>query len=193
MEPVSQPGPQRPSAWVKISGKLFRLFCLEPVPAPQSRLLGRLYSISLDNWGVELQRSGRLPEARHRFEQALALNTNNWVATINLQCNTNLQAGNKLSLAGLEEMAGRFKDMQQIALGMNSCGPFDEPVLCFLLGRARPCNTWSGPKPSRPARCRRSCRWPSFIPATGWTTKFLKSSNACARPLPLCQIGRASC
>jgi tetratricopeptide (TPR) repeat protein len=136
MEPVSQPGPQRPSAWVKISGKLFRRFCLEPVPAPQSRLLSRWYSISLDNWGVELQRSGRLPEARHRFEQALALNTNNWVATINLQCNTNLQAGNKLSLAGLEEMAGRFKDMQQIALGVNSCGPFDEPVLCFLLGRA---------------------------------------------------------
>jgi tetratricopeptide (TPR) repeat protein len=136
MEPVSQPGSQRPSAWTKISGKLFRRLCLEPVPAPQSRLLGSWYSISLDNWGVELQRSGRLPEARHRFEQALALNTNNWAAAINLQCNTNLQAGNKLSLAGLEEMVGRFKDLPHLALAMNSCGPFDEPVLCFLLGRA---------------------------------------------------------
>jgi tetratricopeptide (TPR) repeat protein len=136
MEPVSQPGPQRPSVWVKISGKLLRRFCLEPVPAPQSRLLGRWHSISLDNWGVELQRSGRLPEARRRFEQALALNTNNWSAAINLQCNTNLQAGNKLSLAGLDEMIGRFQDMPHLALAMNSCGPFDEPVLCFLLGRA---------------------------------------------------------
>jgi tetratricopeptide (TPR) repeat protein len=135
MEPVSQPGSQRPSAWTKISGKLFRRLCLEPVPAPQSRLLGSWYSISLDNWGVELQRSGRLPEARHRFEQALALNTNNWAAAINLQCNTNLQAGNKLSLAGLEEMVGRFKDLPHLALAMNSCGPFDEPVLCFMLGR----------------------------------------------------------
>jgi tetratricopeptide (TPR) repeat protein len=136
MEPVSQPGSQRPSAWTKISRKLSRRFCLEPVPFPQSRLLGQWYSISLDNWGVDLQRSGRLPEARHRFEQALALNTNNWLAAINLQCNTNLQAGKKLSLAGLEEMAGRFKDLPHLALVMKSCGPFDEPVLCFLLGRA---------------------------------------------------------
>jgi tetratricopeptide (TPR) repeat protein len=136
MEPVSLPGLQRLSAWVKISGKLFHRLCLEPVPAPQSRLLGRWYSISLDNWGVELQRSGRLPEARRRFEQALALNTNNWSAAINLQCNTNLQAGNKLSLAGLEVIAGEFKDMRHFVIAMNSCGPFDDPVLCFMFGRA---------------------------------------------------------
>src|ERR1017187_6445284 len=137
MEPVRQPGAPRSSAWGKISGKLFHLFCLEPVPARQNLLLGRWYSISLDNWGVELQRSGRLPEARRRFEQALALNTNNLSAAINLQCNTNLQAGKKLNLAGLEEMAGRFRDLPHFALVMKSCGPFDEPALCFLLGR--PC------------------------------------------------------
>jgi tetratricopeptide (TPR) repeat protein len=136
MKPVSQPDSQRPSAWTRISGNLFRRFSLEPVSARQSRLLGSWYSISLDGWGVELQRSGRLPEARHRFEQALALNTNNWSAAINLQCNTNLQAGKKLSLAGLVEMADRFQDLPHLALVMKSCGPFDEPVLCFLLGRA---------------------------------------------------------
>src|SRR5665213_2922549 len=136
MEPVSQPRSQRPSAWTKISRKLFRRFFLEPVPVPQNRLLGSWYSIFLDGWGVELQRGGRLPEARRRFEQALALNTNNWSAAISLQCNTNLQAGNKLSLAGLDETVGRFKNMQELALVMNSYGPFDDPVLCFLLGRA---------------------------------------------------------
>src|ERR1035441_10663490 len=136
MEPVSQPGSQRPSAWTKISGNLFRRFSLEPVSARQSRLLGSWYSISLDGWGVELQRSGRLPEARHRFEQALALNTNNWSAAINLQCNTNLQAGKKLNLDGLQEMVDRFKDLPHFALAMNSCGARSEPVLCFLLGRA---------------------------------------------------------
>ena len=86
MEPVSQPDSPRPSVWMKIGEKLCRRFCLEPVPAQQGRLLGKWYSIFLDNWGVELQRSARLPEARHRFEQALALNTNNWSAAINLQC-----------------------------------------------------------------------------------------------------------
>jgi hypothetical protein len=86
MEPVSQPDSSRLSVWMKIGEKLCRRFCLEPEPAPQGRLLGKWYSIFLDNWGVELQRSARLPEARHRFEQALALNTNNWSAAINLQC-----------------------------------------------------------------------------------------------------------
>ena len=136
MEPVSQPPPQSPSAWAKISGKLSRRFYLEPVPAAQSQRLGGWYAIFLDGWGVELQRSGRLPEARRRFEQALALNPDNAAAAINLQCNTNLQAGKKLSLAGLDEMAGRFQDLPHLALVMNRCGPFDDPVLCFLLGRA---------------------------------------------------------
>jgi tetratricopeptide (TPR) repeat protein len=136
MEPVSQPGSQRSSAWTKISRSLCRHFNLEPLSDRQSRLLGGWYSIFLDGWGVELQRRGRLPEARHRFEQALALNTNNWSAAISLECNTNLQAGNKLSLARLDELTSRFKDMQDPALALRSCGPFDDPVLCFLLGRA---------------------------------------------------------
>jgi thioredoxin-like negative regulator of GroEL len=84
---------------------------------------------------VALQRNHQLPAARHRFEQALTLNTNNLSATVNLQCNTNLQAAIKLDFSRLEEMVGRFHDLPHLAMVLNSCGPVDEPVLCFLLGR----------------------------------------------------------
>ena len=136
MAPLRPPEAQRPSVWGKICGTLADCFYLEPMPAPQNRLLSQWHSISLDNWGVELQRSGRLPAAQRRFEQALVLNTNNVAAAINLECNTNLQAGKKMTLDRLEAMVGRFKDLPHLILTMNSCGSFDEPGLCFLLGRA---------------------------------------------------------
>lgn len=136
MDPFQRPATQRLSAWSKFGDELSSGLCLEPLPAPQRQLLGQWYSIALDSWGVELQRSGRLPEARRRFEEALALSSNNVAAAINLECNTHLQAGNPLNLDGLDEMVGRFKDLPHLILAMNSCGPFDEPALCFLLGRA---------------------------------------------------------
>jgi Flp pilus assembly protein TadD len=136
MEPLCQPAPKRMSAWNKISTAWSGRFCLEPLPAPQQRLLRSWYSIYLDSWGVELQRNRWLPEARRRFEQALALNPNNWSAAINLECNTNLQAGKQLDFTGLDDMVGQFRDLPHLVMAMNSCGPFDEPRLCFLLGRA---------------------------------------------------------
>ena len=44
---------------------------------------------------------GRLAAAQKRFEQALVLNPDNWSAAVDLQCNTNLQAGKKLDLEGM--------------------------------------------------------------------------------------------
>ncbi len=127
--------PPHPSAVTKMGAKLFNWLCLEPVPVPQSLALGSWYSIYLDGWGVELQRSGQLPAAQRRFEQALVLNTNSVSAAINLQCNARLQAGEKLSLVSLNEMTGRFRDLRDIARTMNMYGPFDEPGLCYQLGR----------------------------------------------------------
>ena len=93
-------------------------------------------SLSLDGWGVALQQQGRWHEARLRFEQALQLNTNNFSAQISLVCNTNLQSGVKLGLANVSKVAGRFGTLSSLSLVMNRCGPFDEPILCFLLGCA---------------------------------------------------------
>jgi tetratricopeptide (TPR) repeat protein len=135
MAALRPPETHRPSLWFRLGEKLSRRFYLPPVPVPQTILLRQWYSISLNDWGVELQRSGRLPAAQRRFEQAQGLNTNNLLAAVNLECNTNLQAGNKFNLARVGELAARFKDLSQLTQLFNDCGQADEPALCFLLGR----------------------------------------------------------
>jgi tetratricopeptide (TPR) repeat protein len=107
---------------------------LEPVSVGQIEMLKEWYSMLLDGWAVELQRNGRLPAAQRRFAQALELNTNNWIAAVNLQCNTNLQAGNKMALgnaAGFVQQGGSPKQLEQF---MRRLGPLDDPSFCFYLG-----------------------------------------------------------
>jgi tetratricopeptide (TPR) repeat protein len=123
------------SAWEK------ELALLVPAPSrgPNGRqkyLLAEWYSISLDSWGVALQQQGRLKEAHLRFEQALQLNTNNFSALISLACNTNLQAGIKLNLAGADRLANEWGDFPHLIRFLNTGGPFDEPIFCYLLGTA---------------------------------------------------------
>jgi tetratricopeptide (TPR) repeat protein len=92
------------------------------------------YSLSLDGWAVALQRQGRWSEARLRFEQALQLNPDNFSASISLACNTNHQSGRKLGLGDVDKVAAELGNSQRLSQVMNSCGPFDEPVFCYLLG-----------------------------------------------------------
>ncbi len=134
LEPVSQIASERHSGWLTIREKLFQEFHLSAIPPSQSRLLGEWYSVALNGWGVELQRGGRWPEARRRFEQAIMLNTNNLVALINLQCNTNLQAGNPMNLAGVDTVARQLGKLQRLGPILSSWGPFDNPAFCYLLG-----------------------------------------------------------
>ena len=105
-------------------------------PVFQDRMLAEWYSLSLDSWGVALQQQGHWKEARLRFEQALQLNTNNLSAQISLSCNTNLQSGRKLGLAGVEQLAPEWGSIQRMGGVLNEYGPFDEPVFCYLLGCA---------------------------------------------------------
>jgi tetratricopeptide (TPR) repeat protein len=133
LQPLTSTHPRKGSGWrAKISDRLY----LPPVPVPQTSLFRQWYSIWLNDWGVSLQRSGRWPAAQGRFEQALAVNTNNWAAAVNLQCNQNLQAGRPLNLAGLPGLARRFENWERLAQITIDYGAFDEPSLCFLLGRA---------------------------------------------------------
>jgi tetratricopeptide (TPR) repeat protein len=107
---------------------------LASAPLYQDRLLAEWYSLSLDGWAVALQRQGRWTEARLRFEQALQLNPDNFSARISLACNTNHQSGRKLGLGDADKVAAELGNSQRLSLVMNSCGPFDEPVFCYLLG-----------------------------------------------------------
>jgi Flp pilus assembly protein TadD len=96
--------------------------------------------MSLDGWGVALQQQGHWNEARLRFEQALQLNTNNFSAQISLASNTNSESGRKLELAGVNNVANQLGSLERISRQLNSLlnnyGPFDDPVLCYLLGGA---------------------------------------------------------
>ena len=133
LERVSPPGSQRTPALVKFFS---RRLTVNPVTPQSGRLLGHWYSAWLDGWGVALQRSGKLPEARRRFEQALQLNTNNYSAVLNLEVCTNLIAGAALGLGGVDQVAAKFRNTAQLAQVVSACGPVDEPAVLSLLGRA---------------------------------------------------------
>lgn len=119
------------SPLVESAEKIFRL---EAVVPGQIGLLREWYSLVLDGWAVSLQRNNRLPAAERRFSQALKLNPNNWVARVNLYCNTNLQAGNKISLADAPDFASQIGSVQKLVLLIGRLGPLDDPGFCFLLG-----------------------------------------------------------
>ncbi len=123
---------RRQTSWQKIIQRLG----FTPAPFYQDRLLAEWYSLSLDGWGAALQRQGRWSEARLRFEQALQLNPDNVSAQISLVCNTNLQSGSRLGLAGVDKVADQLGSIQHLSAILNNCGPFDEPVFCYLLGCA---------------------------------------------------------
>jgi Flp pilus assembly protein TadD len=103
-------------------------------PFYQDQLLAKWYSLSLDGWGVFLQQQGHWNEARLRLKQALQLNPDNFSAQISLACNTNLQSAHKLGLAGVDQVANQLGSFQRLDTILNNCGPFDEPVFCYLLG-----------------------------------------------------------
>jgi tetratricopeptide (TPR) repeat protein len=121
-----------PTGWQKTIQRLGFV----PAPFYQDRLLAEWYSLSLDGWGAALQRQNRWSEARLRFEQALQLNTNSLSAQISLACNTNLQSGFRMGLAGVGKAADQLGSLQHLSLVLNNSGPFDEPIFCYLLGCA---------------------------------------------------------
>jgi tetratricopeptide (TPR) repeat protein len=160
LQPVSQGGARL--AGSKTMEAIFRRVLLSPLPDRQHVLLGWWYSYSLTSWGVELQRGGRLPAAQKRFEQALALSPRNWSAAMDLQCNTNLQAGKILDLAGMTAAADQLGDFKNFARVMCRCGPFDDPGLCFLFGHA--CQQFGWPRQALQQLERANALAPAALP-----------------------------
>ena len=104
-------------------------------PNPEARMLASYYSQAVNNWGVEMQRHGRLAEAREHFQTALQLNPDNVVAQINLDCNQSLAKGEKRPAQlpkAVEDAFGKYRKWDQV---MGENGPFDEPHFCFEQGR----------------------------------------------------------
>ncbi len=121
----------------RVSAKSFPShFAVKPVRPEAAEQLGRAFSIALNNWGVELQRNGKLTEAKHRFEQAQALNPGNAAPEVNLLVNSNLLAGRVMDLSGASSLARNVSSVQQLARIMEACGIFDEAVICSLLADA---------------------------------------------------------
>ena len=106
----------------------------QPVPPFQSQILAGWYAMALDDWGVQLQRAGKLAAAAKRFGQAIELNAMNPAARINLQVNTNLLAGHPLNLSGVNTLASELGDAKQFSRFLLAFGPVDEPAFCQLTG-----------------------------------------------------------
>jgi tetratricopeptide (TPR) repeat protein len=99
-----------------------------------ARVLAGFYSRALNYWGIELQKAGHLANAAAMFGKALALNPDNLVVRINLECNGNLQAGHETTVqvsGSVEDEFGKYRTWDQI-IGEN--GPFDEPNYSFGQG-----------------------------------------------------------
>jgi tetratricopeptide (TPR) repeat protein len=96
--------------------------------------IANYYSRAINYWGVELQRCGRLGEARTCFEQALQLNPNNVVAKSNLEFNQDLRDGKKIALHMVKEVEDKFGQYGNWDQVMNSDGPFDDPSFHLHLG-----------------------------------------------------------
>jgi len=124
------------TAFSRVVGEIYERFHFQPVTPTQSRLLGEWYAVALTDWGVQLQRAGKLDAAKKRFEQALALNENNLAAGINLQCNTRLASSDTNVLGGADIVGAKMGTFQSMARFIFANGPLDDPAFCYLLGNA---------------------------------------------------------
>ena len=107
---------------------------LQTPPPIQARVVAAWYSAALNRWGVTLQRNGRWREATPCFALAQELNPDNLPARVNLQCNSNLLAHQKMTVVraqSFQEQFGRDRSLLQIVA---ENGPFDEPSYCYHLG-----------------------------------------------------------
>jgi tetratricopeptide (TPR) repeat protein len=99
---------------------------------PNAYFAANLYSRSLNYWGVELQRAGHLPAAAQCFDYAQRINSDNVVATINLEFNQSLQAGAKTPIDPDRVNADQFGRYRSWDAVLNANGPFDEPSFLFV-------------------------------------------------------------
>ena len=115
-------------------GWCMRHLHVTPVTDPNAFMAGTIYSRSLNYLGVQVQRSGDLEKAAACFSDALALNTNNIVAAVNLDFNKTLRAGLPTPVSATKITADQFGRYRNWTEVLAANGPFDESSFCFENG-----------------------------------------------------------
>jgi tetratricopeptide (TPR) repeat protein len=112
---------------------LMKLARLRTPPPAQVRRVAGWYSAALNRWGVMLQRNSRWSDATPLFTLAQELNPDNLPARVNLQCNSNLLAHQKMMVAPTDAFPDQFGGSRSLLRIVTDCGPFDEPTYCYYL------------------------------------------------------------
>ena len=107
---------------------------IHPQPDHPALLAGEYYSMALNSWGVELQKSGMLAEASECFQQALPMSSANMPALLNLECNQALQAHEKLTLNAYRQVEDEFTRSRDWDESLRRDGPTDSPDGRYRLG-----------------------------------------------------------
>lgn len=163
---------QRPRSIVAWAGPSFRFLRLQTQQNPTAVGLGAAYSKSLDVWGVQMQRMGRLPEAGAWFRRALDLNPDSVAAQVNLLYNEQLRAGNKTRLDSsavelqFQDVFARYGSWVEV---ISTDGPVDEPTFLSRTGRVM---LFSGnARQAAEAFLRCSELAPDWMPARLWLAR----------------------
>jgi tetratricopeptide (TPR) repeat protein len=130
----SSVAPPDPNAPQTIAEKIFARLHIEREQNPNAAAAGTFYSRGLDFWGVGLQRVGQLEKAGAHFETAQKLNPDNFVASVNLQFNQKLRAGQTAPVDLSTVTPDQFGKNRTWDAVLNEGGPFDEPSFCFEQG-----------------------------------------------------------
>ena len=106
---------------------------------PTAGLVASFYSRGLNFFGVQLQRQDALEPAAKKFQEALAVYPDNYVAEINHAFNSYLRQNKGRIYQPEESIRKKFEqyrmwDFYFITEGLTSYGPFDEIDFCLRLG-----------------------------------------------------------
>jgi tetratricopeptide (TPR) repeat protein len=121
--------------WSKMEKGLLKTLPALAALDGDAAVASRDYSASLDYWGTELQKANRLKEAQDQFAEALRLNSNNVVASINLQYNQRLQKGDHRPIDSTDTLYEALFYYHRLALVLRYNGPPDEPGLNLKFGQ----------------------------------------------------------
>ena len=106
---------------------------------PNAGLVASFYSRALNFFGVQLQREHALDAAAKKFQEALAVYPENYVAEINQSFNNYLRQNKGPTYQPADSIRKKFEqykmwDFYFITEGLTSHGPFDEIDFCLRLG-----------------------------------------------------------
>ncbi len=120
--------------WGRLENGFLKDFAERTKLDPDSEAVATDCAVALDYWGTELQKAKYLKEAHNQFAEAVRLNTNNFIASINLQYNEQLQKGLARPIEAVEPFTKALSYYHNLDTLLRRNGPPDEPALDVELG-----------------------------------------------------------